>query len=459
MLNTHRGMGKTVLDILLIIERCLKAPGTLAYFGSATEKDAIAIFSQTMNDPILPLVPKGIRLDVQKTEASVRSLAWDDSAPDSKIFVVGLKEYAGSLRGRRAHIIVLDELREFDQSIDNVNSVVKPMFIGKDNPLLIITSTPPKMLAHPFSSYFIPRAVRRDAYCQVKGSENDDFTDDEIEKIVDDPEDKDSLEYKREIEAELVEDLEAIMFPEFVKRKGQLVEEHTRPDYFFPFMGGDLGFVDYNAVVFAYIDFEKQLLIVEDEYMNNGVSTGELAQEVRHQEVELFYHSEHFGRMRRWCDNDPQDIANLQVDFGYGWEASDKGGKEMAIADLRMSFLKGRIRINPRCKSLVYQLENAIRKEGDSAKIERVSQVRSRTDDPIIGHWDAIDALIYLHRMLKSNGAFMLNPFPYYVITTEEFLEPGEKPKRITKDRITRDTLEITRDSTLINSGERARIR
>ena len=243
VLNTHRGMGKTVLDVILLFEACVKNPGTLAYFGSATEKDAIAIFSQTMNDPVRKMIPAGVKVEVTKTQINVRLLSWNDDDPDSVIFIVGLKEYAGTLRGRRAHIVVLDELREFDQPIDNVKSVVKPMFIEKKDPILIVTSTPPKNTAHPFTSYFVPRAERQEAYCQIKGSENEDFTEEEIEKIVDDPEDKKSIEYLREIEAELIEDIEAIMFPEFVRNFDEIVKAHQRPAFFFPFMGADLGLV------------------------------------------------------------------------------------------------------------------------------------------------------------------------------------------------------------------------
>ena len=474
--NTHRGLGKSVFDVVVGLERALQHPGSLCFFGSHTEKDAIAIFEQTINDPIRGLKPPGIYWEIEKTKTRIRSKLWDDDQPWSTFFAVGLKEYAGTLRGKRCHFFSLDELREFEQAIDNVNAVVRPMFIGKTDvwPILI-TSTPPKTRAHPFTSYFVPRAEKDGAYFNISGWDNEDMTDEEIAMILADPEDRTSIEARREIGAELVEDLEAIMFPEFVKLKDEdaegdppyLVEARERPAFFFPFMSGDLGFVDYNAVLFSYVDFENQLLVIEDEYMNNGVSTGEFAQEVRHQEVELFFETAHFERTRRWCDNDPQDITNLQVDHGYTWEATDKHGKEMAIANLRMAFAQRRIRIHPRCKHLIFQLENAIRKEGETAKIERVDQVRENKDDPIIGHWDAIDALIYLHRMLKDQGAFMLNPFPYHVVAKDEFVTDdkglpvpeGQEVKARPTDRITRNPLKVTRDSSLIHFGERARIR
>jgi hypothetical protein len=454
-------------DALIAIERALLHPGSLIFFGSATEKDAIALWEQTINDPIRSFKPPGIDWEIEKTKTRIRSRLWGPDEPWSTIHAVGLKEYAGTLRGKRCHLFILDELREFEQPVDNVNAVVRPMYIGKTDVWpIIITSTPPKTKAHPFTSYFVPRAKKDGSYFCVSGWDNPDLSDEEIAMIVPDPEDRESVEVRREIGAELVEDLEAIMFPEFVRLEDEIVEERERPDYFFPFMGADIGFVDYNAVLFAYVDFENQILVIEDEYMNNGVSTGEFAQEVRHQEVELFYDTEHFSRCRRFCDNDPQDITNLQVDHGYTWEATDKHGREMAVANLRMAFAQRRIRINPRCKNLIFQLENAIRKEGDTAKIERVLQVRSSKDDPIIGHWDAIDALIYLHRMLKDQGAFMLNPFPYHVVAKDEFatdhkgmpVPAGQEVKPPQSDRITHNPLKVTRDSSLINLGERTRI-
>ena len=101
----------------------------------------------------------------------------------------------------------------------------------------------------------------------------------------------------------------------------------------------------------------------------------------------------------RVSDNNNLLLLNdLDTLHGLRFIPTRKDNKEAAVNQVKMKIADCDIIINPRCKVLIYHIKNA---KWDK---NRKSFVRS----PDAGHYDALDALIYLVR----NIVLGKNPYP-----------------------------------------------
>ena len=87
-----------------------------------------------------------------------------------------------------------------------------------------------------------------------------------------------------------------------------------------------------------------------------------------------------------------------------------KDDKLAAINSLRLRFTQGKIKINKRCKNLLFQLKVGLWNP------QRTGFLRGENT----GHLDAIDALIYLNRNINTTH----NPFPAAQYDQRHFVNP-----------------------------------
>jgi hypothetical protein len=157
--------------------------------------------------------------------------------------------------------------------------------------------------------------------------------------------------------------------------------------------------------VFAHYNFEKGVLYVEDELAIARGNTQQLATQIAEKERTLWGSSkQHNGRPHpylRVSDVDLRLMSDLSSMHGLIFIPTAKDNKEAAINALRLAVSKKELFIHPRCKTTIAHLKHGVWNR------HRTSFERSGD----FGHFDAIDAMIYLVRNVHKHR----NPFPQFM--------------------------------------------
>ena len=452
VVNAHRGFGKTALEIILAWEECLKYPGWTARYATPDIKQGEDILAEVLADFLLGACPLWLRPHKRDNTYTFRNPKWNDSEATSRFILVGCKEHADGQRGKRSNFVGMDEIRDIRRPRYVVEDVFASHFITKERPFFLICSTPPRTTGHYMIKNLIPYAKSRGAYIEIKGSENTDFTDEDREKILkvlmieSHKEVEDTPAYQREIECELVADRTVLACPEFYASE-HTITSYTPPSHFWPVTGVDFGHIDYNVALCGCCDFYRSALIITDEFVKNSIATSELAIGLKAAEFRAWGSEEDLKHMpQRWADNDAQLIYDLSRDYDVSiapvrkdW----KGGKWAALSALRTAIDNGRVLIHTDCVNLIFQLENAEINEQRTDFVKADYAADQDPSSPILGHADALMALVYLWWM--CNALCTTDPFPPRDIEGGEFVSPRFGPlDKLPDARITEDSRHIT---------------
>jgi hypothetical protein len=195
--------------------------------------------------------------------------------------------------------------------------------------------------------------------------------------------------------------------PEFdADAERDIVKEWVRPTHYDAYASMDIGFRDLTVVLLAYYDFKNAKLIIEDELVIKGSKfiTDKFATELNEKEKRLWVNplsGESKKPYLRFSDNNNLILLNdLTVNHQITFLPIPKDNADAALNHMRMLIKSRKIVINPRCKTLIFHLKNAIWNK------QRTSYVRSVDN----GHFDAVDSLKYLCRGYQPNK----NPYPAY---------------------------------------------
>jgi hypothetical protein len=193
-----------------------------------------------------------------------------------------------------------------------------------------------------------------------------------------------------------------------------VVREVARPSHYDAYVAMDPGHIDLWAVLFGYHDFLEQLLVIEDEIVVSRKPTSVLAAMIRDKERALWGAQ---APCLRVSDTAAQTICDLQNDHGITFVTTAKDDKRAALARLRRRIQEQRIVIHPRCVHLRAHLE---------CGVWRPSGVDYAHSDEH-GHFDAIDALLYLDRNIDTTH----NPFPRLAagVTAATHYIPPDAPR------------------------------
>ena len=385
--NCHRRFGKTYLWGTIGIMNCLRNQNYEFRYGAPTEKQAKEIVEPILKE-ILRECPDDLRPKKVGNTWTFRNPMWGDPQAASVLTLFGCKENADAQRGKGTDMVVIDEARDVPDLQYVITDVFGFQFVGRKAPLMAIITTPPRTRDHAFVREIVPRAVEAGSYFVLPASQNKDWSardDRMLERFCGG---KNNTSWRREVECELISDEESLIIPQFSQNKEKILSEIDYQTYHFPYVFIDSGFaIDYTAILWAYLHFESKRLVVVDEFLSKGMSSGDISKVIRDGEERCFKDSLH--PTRRIGDFTPAQIEDLRRHFGVSIRPAEKWDRESAVSTLQTSFWEDKIRINPRCKRLIYQLENGIRDDkGDFVRSEE------------LGHCDAIAALVYGHRLV-----------------------------------------------------------
>lgn len=387
--HCSRRVGKSYTLCSTATETAIQKPGAQIRYAAPTQKNVKEIILPVMRE-ILSDCPEQLKPHWKVQDGhfefpngSVISIAGTDGGNADK------------LRGSACDLGIVDEAGFVDDLAYLVRSILMPQFITT-NGRMILSSSSPKTPAHDFTG-FMAEAEIAGAY--VKIPIYDDSRPEVQARI---PEwmaesgGKESTDWKREYECELVTDQELAIIPEFTDAKAKhLTAVVERPAYYDAYVGMDVGFNDLTGVLFAYWDFLNARLVIEDELTLNRMTTAKLAEEVAAKERALWGEKAPFLRV---SDTDLIVINDLSKIHGLHFSATRKDDKEAAINAVRLLVAQDKIVIHPRCKNIVAHLKYGVWNK-QKTQFERAAG---------FGHYDLIDALVYLVRSVRREK----NPWP-----------------------------------------------
>jgi hypothetical protein len=401
-----RRFGKTTSILCYVLEQLIQNPGHIARWCEPWKEQAREI--------VMPEIEK-IQASAgyphpRFTFRSTGSVYVGTNG--SRLPLRGVNEDRGeSARGSFAHIVIADEFGSWKDPEYTVNEVLRPQLLTT-NGQFVFASTPPDDLDH---AYYVhkERAIRQGRFIQKIIYQNESLTPEKIKEEMDAVGGEHTPAWRREYLCEEVSDPEKKVIPEYDSSLHDVEDDYPRPEYCDRYVGIDLGFHDNSAFLFGYWDFKKRELVIEDEVALAGRNSKELVEHAKAAELTLWgtkpcscqrapdtlectLHG--WQPYMRVGDNELQQLHDMATLHGYSVAPTRKDDKLAAINALRLRFGQGGIKIKKRCKSLRYQLKVGLWND-------RKTDFK-RGDK--IGHLDAVDALIYLHRNLVEHR----NPYP-----------------------------------------------
>lgn len=438
--NFHRRTGKTFLSLLLCIENCLKRSGRLSKLAAPSLAQAGDILDEQW--PIImaecpgELEPKPYK----REKYTFKNPRW---GPESRwvyslLRLYGVKNDRGNkMRGGSTDFGVLDECREFTDLRYTWRSVLLPTFAGRVDPLALMISTLPDSLDHPFASDYLIDAKAAGRYMCVPAANDPNWTKEEDDMFAREMGGRDSPDYRREIQCEVISDASKLVIPEFARCDHEaegaiqnpfIEADYPRPPAYTAYTMGDMGGAgakrtDHTGIICGYADFQQGKLRIEDELFLRDHDTRSIAQMWDHKvkenyDDEIEQNCDRLLAGVKWyIDAPPQQTIDLYRLYGVNAAQVVQIERDVSRRMLRTAFAMEKISISPKCKELIYQLRNGTRKEnGDFARSER------------LGHCDLIAALMSLWRVVDLET----NPTPLPVYPRDKFIVPPSAQKHPT---------------------------
>lgn len=391
ILHARRGWGKTWFFLTIALEEMARNPGARIVYAAPSREMAKQIVIPTVHLIIPHDLPDDIRPEWRADRHAIVH-------PNGAFCVVeGADDDRGKhLRGPFANLVLMDEMAFWRHPDFVYRSVLFPQAERRQGRMLG-ASTSPESPQHEFSTVLIPEAVSQGAY--VKRTLDDDKTltqnaKDAIaaqyDKANHDPEiGRQSTQYRREYNCEIVTESERAVVPEFVAEYHVGVSE--RPEFYDGYTVLDLGMVDLSHALFSFYDYDAATIVVEDEYVKQYTTVSEMAPLLLAKERQLW--GTQVPR-KRVSDAQPISLAEFSrqhllqpqlVPREMRFAAAENREPEALINRMRSLFDANRIRINPRCTNLIAQLAGGLWNERRT-DFERM---------PGLGHLDGVLALAY----------------------------------------------------------------
>ena len=398
-----RQTGKSYCLALMALMEAIQKPNSIIKLLTDTK-----LHVQTIFEPIFREIMEDCPEDVRPNYIPTKFIY--EFANGSQIQMAGTDAgNAERLRGQKSTLILVDEAGSCTKLNYNVLSILLPTTTHTGGKL-ILASTPPEEPDHDFVQ-FIEQAEQEKCLTRKTLFDNPLLSDFEKESIVSRfPGGRNNTQFRREYMVEVIRDEKRTVIPEFDENVVKdIVREYPKPPFYTPYTAMDLGFKDLTVVLFGYYDFKNDKIVIEDELTVKGseLKLDKFGQEILATEEKLWlniYTNEQIVPDIRVSDIDLIVIQEINRQshslLNFQPVKKEPGYKLPLINQLRIMLPSGKIIINPKCTTLIRHLKNARWKDA-SAKDDFA---RSPDD----GHYDAVDALLY---MVKSI-VYTKNPYP-----------------------------------------------
>lgn len=394
-----RQTGKSFLLALLSIETCLKKPDAVVKFVTPKLKMVKNILNKNMK-----VILKDCPLEIMP-EWKEADKVW--RFPNgSEIQAAGSdNQNYDNIRGGTCDLWIVDEAGFCNELEEVVYSVLIPTTTTTGGTGLLSSTPDPKNPEHDFIKLFVEPAEIEGRLFKYTIDDNVRLDPVEINKIVSRyPDGRKNPRFRAEYLCEIVRDVDSMVLSEFdIEAQEEIITDQFKvPKFYDYYMSMDIGGKDFTVILVAYYDFiNGQVVVLDEIVIKDKQNTKNIARAVKEKQ------EEHFGEKLPYlmfADNNNVILLNdLQLEHGLYFIATRKDNKEAAINNVRLKIMNRDIVIHPRCKTLIAHMKNATWQTSNSRKGYREF---SRSADN--GHYDAVDALIYLIRNIVYNK----NPYP-----------------------------------------------
>lgn len=394
-----RRSGKSFLLLILAIEQCLRKKNSIVKYVAQSKLQVNNILRPLMRK-ILEDCPEDL-----KPEYNTKDYIFYFKN-GSEIQMAGTDNgHAEKLRGGDSDLFVVDEAGSCNDLTNIIKSILLPTTLttkGKG----ILAGTPPKESEHEFLE-FLEDAEMRGTLTKKTIFDNKRITQDMLEELIKEVGGLHTEEARRELMCEIIRDSATSVIPEFTEDLAKsITKEWPKPPHYDAYVGMDLGGRDLTVVLFGYYDFRADKVVIEDEivmdFRENDSNIKSLTDRIIKKEAELYTNiftneqlvPHRYSDINYIVTNEIRSYSNNKVNFLI----TKKDDKIAALNNVRSLLQAQKIIINPKCKTLLRHLKNV--------KWEKTRTLFARSADD--GHYDAVDALVYLIR----NVNFSKNPYP-----------------------------------------------
>lgn len=429
VLHCSRRFGKSFILLVIAFVVCIRRPNANIRYASTTAK--------AVRNIIKPIV-KRILLDCPpELKPEWNSFDGCYKFPNgSELHIAGVNNgHEDDLRGIDSNLNIVDEAGYIDQLTYVVDSVLMPQLINT-NGICLISSSSPRTPAHEFATTYISDAKIKNRYASYT-LDDADYSDEIKEEFIREAGGRDSTTCRREYFNELIVDEDM----QIVKEWKPEYEKDTPRDEFFQYyhkyVAMDMGVVDFTAVLFAYYDFKRAKLVIEDEMQleGNNVTTNQIRSDILAKESLLGYPTNSI-RKRIADNNDLRLINDLANTTGVDGKHDPKitplifspvtkaATLQEMVNEMRIFVANGQLEINPKCKYTLGCVQFGVWDE------DKRQWARTK----IYKHFDHLAALMYLIRSVDTQT----NPIPvthghdaknYWIHPSQD----NKKPKSLIK--------------------------
>ena len=398
-----RQTGKSFLMCLLAIEACLRQPNAIVKYACPKQKMVKTILKPIMRQ-ILEDCPPEIRPEYKEND---KLYVFPNG---SEIQMAGTdNQNYDNIRGGKCDLWIVDEAGFCDELDKVVWSVLIPTTTTTGGRGILASTPDPDAPEHPFIKDFVEPAKHKNILHLYTIHDNPMLDAAQKKNIIDRyPGGEKNPKFRAEYLCEIVRNSESVVIPEFDDETQSVIvtSNYKRPPYFDAYLSMDIGGKDYTVVLFAYYDFLNNLVVIEDEYvLREKQNSQKIAENIQQKCNKLWDEKPPY---LMFADNNNAILLNdLQLQHGLNFIPTRKDNKEAAINQVRLKIMNHQIIINPRCATLIYHLQYATwaKRSEKSASSGGYKQFARSAD---AGHFDAVDALIYLIR----NVIYGKNPYP-----------------------------------------------
>jgi hypothetical protein len=394
-----RQTGKSYLLCVLAIETCLKKPNAIVKYACPKQKMVKTILKPIMRqiledcpDDIRPEYKENDKLYVFPNGSEIQMAGTDNQNYDN-------------IRGGKSDLWIVDEAG-FCTDLDKVVfSVLSPTTVTTDGRGLLASTPDPDDPEHHFIKLFVEPAKSEGRLFQYTIYDNPLLDDAKTQAIINQyPGGIKNPKFRAEYLCEIVRNYENTVIPEFDDATEKIIvtDKYVRPPYYDTYESMDIGGKDFTVILFAYYDFIKNTIVIENEFvMKEKQNSERIKKAIKQAEEQLWQEKPVY---LRFADNNNIILLNDLTLHGLTFIPTRKDNKEAAINDVRIRIMNHQLIIHPRCKTLIYHLKYGMwARGGDTSKGYKTF---ARSADG--GHFDALDALIYLVR----NVIVGKNPYP-----------------------------------------------
>lgn len=393
-----RQTGKSYLLSLLATETCLRKPDAVVKFVTPKLKMVKNILNKNMK-VILKDCPPHLRPEWIENEKVWRF------PNGSEIQAAGSdNQNYDNIRGGTCDLWIVDEAGFCNDLEEVVFSVLIPTTTMTKGRGLLSSTPDPKQPEHDFIKLFVEPADIAGRLFKYTIHDNTRLSAAEKQEIINRyPDGENNPRFRAEYLCEIIRDSDSMVLGEFDDlAASEIVRDNFLiPKFFDYYLSMDIGGKDWTVVLLAYYDFiNAQVVVLDEVVIKNKPNTKRIAKEVKD------FMQEHFGEKPPYlmfADNNNVILLNdLQLDHGLNFIPTRKDNKEAAINKVKLKILDRDIIIHPRCKTLIGHMKNATW----NPNTKRGYREFSKSADN--GHYDAVDALIYLVRNIVESK----NPYP-----------------------------------------------